>query len=164
MAGGMTCFEHLTIRELLVTSGSISLAATGRMPMAMVFVGHDWAEAHQDVHVEDEQAKKLAKARLPEGVEGVARFHELIAGFVEDPSEVVVATETDRGLFIGALVAAGYTVLGVRTAFRPLATGKGIQPRVRNPTLEMLWCWRSWLGPIGTTIGRWLGTAIWPRR
>ena len=32
---------------------------------------------------------------------------------VDDPAEVVVATETDRGLFVGALVAAGYTVLAV---------------------------------------------------
>ncbi|HEV7863463.1 MAG TPA: IS110 family transposase [Acidimicrobiia bacterium] len=86
----------------------------------MVFVGHDWAEAHHDVHVEDEQGKRLAKARLPEGVEGVARFHELVASFTEDPSEVVVATETDRGLFVGALVAAGYTVLAVN----PMSTSR----------------------------------------
>jgi transposase len=78
-----------------------------------VFVGHDWAEAHHDVHVEDEQGQRLAKARLPEGVEGVARFHELVAPFVENPAEVVIATETDRGLFVGALLAAGYTVLAV---------------------------------------------------
>jgi hypothetical protein len=37
----------------------------------------------------------------------------MVAGLVEDPSEVEVATETDRGLFIGALVAAGYTVRAV---------------------------------------------------
>jgi transposase len=88
--------------------------------MGMVFVGHDWAEAHHDVHVEDEQGKRLAKARLPEGVEGVARFHELVAPFVEEASEVVIATETDRGLFIGALVAAGYTVLAVN----PMSTSR----------------------------------------
>lgn len=88
--------------------------------MGMVFVGHDWAEAHHDVHVEDDQGKRLAKARLPEGVEGVARFHELVAPFVEEPSDVVVATETDRGLFVGALVAAGYTVLAVN----PLSTSR----------------------------------------
>ena len=81
--------------------------------MGKVFVGHDWAEAHHDVHVEDEQGQRLAKARLPEGVEGVARFHELVAPFVENPAEVVIATETDRGLFVGALLAAGYTVLAV---------------------------------------------------
>jgi hypothetical protein len=88
--------------------------------MGMVFVGHDWAEVHHDVHVEDGQGKRLAKARLPEGVEGVARFHELVAPFAEDPSEVVIATETDRGLFIGAMVAAGYTVLAVN----PMSTSR----------------------------------------
>jgi transposase len=85
-----------------------------------VFVGHDWAEAHHDVHVEDEVGTRLARARLPEGVEGVARFHELVAAFVEDPADVVVATETDRGLFIGALVAAGYQVLAVN----PMSTSR----------------------------------------
>jgi hypothetical protein len=88
--------------------------------MGLVFVGHDWAEAHHDVYVEDDQGKRLAKARLPEGVEGVTRFHELVAPLVEDPSEVVVATETDRGLFVGALVAAGYTVLAVN----PMSTSR----------------------------------------
>ena len=69
--------------------------------MGKVFVGHDWAEAHHDVHVEDGEGRRLAKARLPEGVEGVARFHALVAPFVEDPAEVVIATETDRGLSSG---------------------------------------------------------------
>jgi hypothetical protein len=88
--------------------------------MGKVFVGHDWAEAHHDVHVEDDQGQRLAKARLPEGVEGVARFHELIAGLVDEPGEVVIATETDRGLFVGALVAAGYQVLAVN----PMSTSR----------------------------------------
>ena len=86
----------------------------------MVFVGHDWAEAHHDVYVEDAEGKRLAKARLPEGVEGVARFHELVAPFVEEPAEVVIATETDRGLFIGAMVATGYTVVAVN----PMSTSR----------------------------------------
>ncbi len=88
--------------------------------MGKVFVGHDWAEAHHDVHVEDGEGRRLAKARLPEGVEGVARFHELIAPFAEEPADVVIATETDRGLFVGALVAAGYTVLAVN----PMSTSR----------------------------------------
>ena len=88
--------------------------------MAEVFVGHDWAEAHHDVHVEDGDGKRLAKARLPEGIEGVARFHELVAAFVEEPGEVTIATETDRGLFVGALVAAGYRVLAVN----PMSTSR----------------------------------------
>ncbi len=85
-----------------------------------VFVGHDWAEAHHDVLIEDGGGRRLGGGRLPDGLEGVARFHEMVAPHVEDPSEVVVATETDRGLFVGALVAAGYTVLAVN----PMSTSR----------------------------------------
>lgn len=88
--------------------------------MGKVFVGHDWAEAHHDIHIEDDQGRRLAAGRVPEGVEGVARFHELLAPFVEDPAEVVIATETDRGLFVAALVASGYTVLAVN----PMSTSR----------------------------------------
>ncbi len=88
--------------------------------MVKVFVGHDWAEAHHDVYVEDAAGRRLERARLPEGVEGVARFHALVAAHVEDPAEVVIATETDRGLFVGALVAAGYRVLAVN----PMSTSR----------------------------------------
>lgn len=78
-----------------------------------VFVGHDWAEAHHDVFIGDEHGKQLAAARVGDGIEGVARFHALVARHIEDPSEVTMATETDRGLFVGAMVAAGYRVLAV---------------------------------------------------
>ena len=88
--------------------------------MGKVFVGLDWAEDHHDVFVEDDTGRRLGGGRLPEGVEGVARFHELVSGHVEDPVDVVVATETDRGLFIGALVAAGYTVIAVN----PMSTSR----------------------------------------
>ncbi len=88
--------------------------------MGKVFVGHDWAEAHHDVYAEDAEGRRLAKARLPEGVEGVRRFHELMAPFADEPAEVVIATETDRGLFVGALVAAGYRMLAVN----PLSTSR----------------------------------------
>jgi transposase len=85
-----------------------------------VFVGHDWAEPHHDVHVEDEDGRRLGKAQLPEGVEGVARFHELVAPFVEESGPGGDRDRTDRGLFVGALVAAGYTVLAVN----PMSTSR----------------------------------------
>jgi transposase len=78
-----------------------------------VFVGHDWAESHHDVFIEDEGGLRLAATRLADGIEGVARLHELLADLVEDPEEVIVATETDRGLFVGAMVGAGYRVLAI---------------------------------------------------
>src|SRR5215207_8361469 len=88
--------------------------------MGQVFVGLDWAEDHHDVYIEDGGGRKLGGGRLPEGVDGVARFHALVAAHVDDPADVVVATETDRGLFVGALVAAGYTVLAVN----PMSTSR----------------------------------------
>lgn len=86
----------------------------------MIFVGVDWAEAHHDVHVEDAGGKRLAKGRLPEGVEGITRFHELVGAHAEEPREVAVGIETDRGLFVAALVAAGYQVYAVN----PMSTSR----------------------------------------
>lgn len=88
--------------------------------MGRVFVGHDWAEAHHDVFVQDADGKRLGSRRLAEGVAGVGGFHELVADHVDDPGDVLVASETDRGLFISALVAAGYEVIAVN----PIATSR----------------------------------------
>lgn len=79
----------------------------------MIFVGDDWAEAHHDVYLSDEAGTRLGKARLPEGIEGIARFHELVAGHADEPSEIVVGIETDRGLWVQALIEAGYTVYAI---------------------------------------------------
>ena len=65
----------------------------------------------------------LARRRLPEGLEGVTRLHALIAEQMPDdwadlePGEaaalVKVGIETDRGPWVGALVAAGYEVFAI---------------------------------------------------
>ena len=68
----------------------------------------------------DEDGKRLAGGRLPEGVEGIARFHELVGAHAEEPDEVIIGIETDRGLFVGALVAAGYQVFAVN----PMSTSR----------------------------------------
>src|SRR5213076_2201615 len=83
----------------------------------MLFVGDDWAEEHHDVHLMDETGPQLARRRLPEGLEGLRAFHELVADHAEDTNEVVVGIETDRGLWVQALVAAGYQLY----AINPLA-------------------------------------------
>lgn len=86
----------------------------------LLFVGDDWAETHHDVELMDVSGRRLAKARLPEGVAGVARLHAMIgeqigelAGRDADGVEVVVGIETDRGPWVQALVAAGYRVFAV---------------------------------------------------
>ena len=81
-----------------------------------LFVGDDWAEDHHDVELMDAAGRVLAKRRLPEGVAGMARLHEMIGqqlGEDADDAEVVAGIETDRGPWVAALVAAGYTVYGV---------------------------------------------------
>ncbi|WP_369125585.1 IS110 family transposase [Catenulispora rubra] len=66
----------------------------------------------------NERGKRLAKARIPEGVAGIAKLHKLVAEQLgeaaeSDDTEVVVGIETDRGPWVMALLAAGYTVLAV---------------------------------------------------
>ena len=67
----------------------------------------------------DAGGRRLAKARLPEGVAGIARLHAMIGGQLggdadeDDAGQVAVGIETDRGPWVAALVAAGYTVFAI---------------------------------------------------
>ena len=81
-----------------------------------LFVGDDWAEDHHDVELMDAAGRVLASRRLPEGVAGMARLHELIGqqlGEDGEDAEVMIGIETDRGPWVAALAAAGYTVFAV---------------------------------------------------
>nr|WP_281197200.1 IS110 family transposase [Nocardia altamirensis] len=84
-----------------------------------MFVGDDWAEDHHDVEVMDSAGRRLAKARVPEGVAGMAKLHAIVGDLVgddadeADEAEILVGIETDRGPWVAALIAAGYTVLAV---------------------------------------------------
>jgi transposase len=89
----------------------------------MLYIGDDWAEDHHDVELVDDQGVMLARRRLPEGVEGIAGLHALVADHLpEDWAElepeqirelVKVGIETDRGPWVAALVAAGYGVFAI---------------------------------------------------
>src|SRR6266516_2439719 len=78
-------------------------------------VGDDWAEDHHDIEVMDEAGKVLARKRLSEGVAGIGQLHDLIGRFLpaDGDVEVQVGIETDRGPWVAALIAAGYTVFPV---------------------------------------------------
>jgi transposase len=86
----------------------------------MIFVGIDWAEAHHDICVLDHEGEVLTTRRIPEGLEGVARLHAMVGEHTEIPDEVVIGIETDRGLLVTALLAAGYLVY----AINPLAASR----------------------------------------
>ncbi|HEV8651661.1 MAG TPA: IS110 family transposase [Actinomycetes bacterium] len=79
----------------------------------MLFVGVDWGECHHDVCLLDQDGGVLAARRIADGVAGVGELHALVAAHAEDPAQVVVGIETDRGLLVGALLAAGYQLYGV---------------------------------------------------
>jgi transposase len=89
----------------------------------VLFVGDDWAEDHHDVELVDEGGRRLARARLPDGLDGLSRLHALIAEhrpgeWADLPAEeaarrVTIGIETDRGPWVAALLAAGYVVFAI---------------------------------------------------
>jgi transposase len=82
----------------------------------VLFIGDDWAEAHHDIEIVDEDGRRLVRRRLPEGVDGLGTLHALVADHLAEDAEadqVVIGIETDRGPWVGALIAAGYTVYAV---------------------------------------------------
>lgn len=92
------------------------MVTAGTGTREVLFVGDDWAEDHHDVEIQDESGRKLAVRRLPEGAAGIGRLHELIGEHLaetDEPGQVVVGIETDRGLWVQALLAAGYQVYGL---------------------------------------------------
>jgi transposase len=82
----------------------------------VLYVGDDWSEKYHDVELMDATGRRLAKARLPEEVAGMARLHAMIGealGEDAEVAEVAVGIETDRGPWVQALIAAGYTVYAI---------------------------------------------------
>jgi transposase/transposase IS116/IS110/IS902 family protein len=99
----------------------------------LLFVGDDWAEDHHDVELMGADGRVLARARLAEGLAGIAGLHALIGEHLAEdaaedaagdaagdaaedvagdvgPGQVAVGIETDHGPWVQALVAAGYVV------------------------------------------------------
>jgi hypothetical protein len=82
----------------------------------MLFIGDDWAEAHHDIEIENDQGVVLGRRRLAEGLAGLRALHELVAEHLDPsggPDQVLVGIETERGPWVQALLAAGYVVYPV---------------------------------------------------
>ena len=87
----------------------------------LLLVGDDWAEDHHDIEVQDETGRRLGKARLPEGMAGIARLHAMLGEHIAEQEDqqvevevvVVVGIETGRGPWVQALLAAGYQVYAI---------------------------------------------------
>ena len=68
----------------------------------------------------DESGSVLGRGRFSTGVSGLAQLHALVADHAEEPDQVIVGIEIDRGLLVDSLVGAGYQVYGVN----PLAASR----------------------------------------
>ena len=79
----------------------------------MIYVGIDWAEAHHDVCAVDEAGELVLRMRIADGLDGVAQLHAALAERAATATEVVIGIETDRGLLVQALVAAGYELYAI---------------------------------------------------
>lgn len=82
----------------------------------MLFVGDDWAEGHHDVEVMNEAGEAVATRRFEEGPEALDEFTEWVAAYADDHDDldqVHIAIETDHGVWVQALIAAGYSVYAV---------------------------------------------------
>jgi transposase len=89
----------------------------------VLYLGDDWAEDHHDVELVDDHGRRLARRRLPEGLEGITRLHALVAEQMpsqwaelepgEAAARVRIGIETERGPWVQALIAAGYQVYAI---------------------------------------------------
>src|SRR4051812_28445644 len=94
----------------------------------MLFVGDDWAEDHHDVEVQDESGRRLARARLPEGIAGLSsRLHELLAEHLSGVSSSVSCQTgpAPRRCRRGGLMT-GYGWIS-RSAWRTRRSARGVQ-------------------------------------
>jgi hypothetical protein len=88
----------------------------------LLFVGDDWAEEHHDVELQD-AGRLLGRAKLPEGVAGIARLHAMIGehlGEGVDEADVVV------GIEIGKICNESYQVYGRQDPARSCTARAGV--------------------------------------
>ncbi len=124
----------------------------------MLLVGDDWAEDHHDVELMDAAGRTLATARLPEGAAGMARLHAMIGeqlGEGAEDAEVRVGIETDRGLWVMALAAAGYLVFGINPLQASRYRERHSVPGAKSDLLTEL---RSEVPQLSGQIASWVAT------
>jgi Transposase/Transposase IS116/IS110/IS902 family len=86
----------------------------------VICVGIDWAEASHSVCVMDEQGVILAQREIPDNLEGARAAQEMFSEHAAGVGDVVIGIETDHGLLVGTLRAAGYQIY----AINPLAVSR----------------------------------------
>jgi transposase len=72
--------------------------------------GADWAEAHHDIALVNEDGALIARARIDTGATGFNNLLALIAEHGGNAEDTPIAIETDKNLLVVALVEAVFTV------------------------------------------------------
>lgn len=79
-----------------------------------IFCGIDWSERHHDVAVVDQTGALLTRRRISDDLAGFTALTGLLAEHAgQEFTTVDVAIETDRGLLVAALRAAGHRVYAI---------------------------------------------------
>ena len=79
-----------------------------------IYCGIDWSERHHDVAVVDRSGALLGRRRITDDLAGFTALTTLVAEHTGDGFTAVdVAIETDRGLLVAALRAAGHRVFAI---------------------------------------------------
>jgi hypothetical protein len=89
--------------------GSIIVDCVTEEEMLPKTCGIDWSEGQHDVAIVDDQARIIARARVTDDAAGLGRLLDLLAEHGHgELARIEIAIETDKGLFVAALVAAGF--------------------------------------------------------
>jgi transposase len=76
------------------------------------YCGIDWAEAHHDLALIDENGTVLAKRRITDDLAGFNELLRLLAEHGDSADDQIpIAIETGRGLFVACLIATGRDVM-----------------------------------------------------
>jgi transposase len=79
-----------------------------------IFCGIDWSERHHDVAIVDDRGVLLARQRISDDLAGFTALIGLLAEHTGEAfTRMDVAIETDRGLLVAALRAAGHRVFAI---------------------------------------------------
>ena len=102
-----------------------------------LFCGIDWAEAHHDVAIINEDGELVAKKRIPDDPTGFTQLVDMLAEAGDnDDAPVPVAIETPRGLLVAACEPRGGRCMR-STRWRSPGIASAIRWPGRNPITPM---------------------------
>ena len=128
-----------------------------------LYCGIDWATAHHDVAVVDDDGRVVARGRVGNDAAGFAQLLTLLAQAGDKPEDPIpVGIETDHGLWVAALRETGRVIYPIN----PLAASR-LRARYAvsgpNPMPPTRCCWPTLCAPTPPRIARCLPIPSWPR-